>query len=45
MIFITGIFQEFCLRVRNTYLKEHLRVAATAYFNREAKKNITPGSS
>ena len=33
-----GIFQEFCLLFRSTYLKEHLWVVASAYLNREASQ-------
>ena len=36
MNFFMGIFQGFYLLFRNTYLKEHLSVAASVSFNREA---------
>ena len=38
MNFFTGIFQRFCLLFRNFYLNEHLSVAASFYFNREASE-------
>ena len=51
MNFSTNIFQGFYFLFRNTYLKEHFWVAASAYFNRETSQesayfheNITPGS-
>ena len=51
MNFITGIFQGFCLLFRSIYLKGHLWVAASVYFNRKASqginvsyKNATPES-
>ena len=42
MNFFTGIFQVFCLLFRNTYLKGHLKVAASVvHFNKEASQDST----
>ena len=38
MSFFTCAFQGFCLLFRNTYLKKHLWMAASVYFNREASQ-------
>ena len=41
MNFFTGIFPGFCLLFRNTYLKEHVWVAASVYFNNMASIGST----
>ena len=38
MSFFTCVFQGFCLLFSNTYLKKHLWMASSVYFNREASQ-------
>ena len=41
MNFFTIIFDESCLHFRNTYLKKHLWVIVSVYFNKEALQGST----
>ena len=41
MNFFKEIFRGFCLLFRNTYLKQHLWVAASVYFKREVSQRST----